>query len=199
MSLKTCPSHPPPLEKKKERKKEKRATPKWVTKICDNRYDDVCACGWNNIQAMAICLVFTHFGEILTLTFGHGHKHLGHWMRLIGLYLGTKYEVCKWNSIRDMASCLVFYPIWGKFNLDLSPWPLVKVIVTWVIECALLGCTLVPSMKSVGEIVSEIWPVLWFFTLFNWKIWPWPLVKVIGTWVIECAEIWPVLKFFTLC
>ena len=32
----------------------------------------------------------------------------------------------------------------------------VKVIGTWVIECALLGCTLVPSMKSVGEIASEI-------------------------------------------
>ena len=35
-----------------------------------------------------------------------------------------------------------------------------KVIGTWVIEYALLGCTLVPSMKSVCEIASEIWPVL---------------------------------------
>ena len=35
----------------------------------------------------------------------------------------------------------------------------VKVIGTWVIECALLklmSCTLVPSMKSVSEIASEI-------------------------------------------
>ena len=38
--------------------------------------------------------------------------------------------------------------------------PKVKVIRTWVIECALLGCTLVPSMKSVGEIAFEIWPVV---------------------------------------
>ena len=46
------------------------------------------------------------------------------------------------------------------FDLDLWPWPWVKVIGTWVIECALLGCTMVPSMKSVGEIASEIWPIL---------------------------------------
>ena len=47
----------------------------------------------------------------MTLTFGQGHKHLGHWMRIYGL-------------------------------------------------------TLVPSMKSVGEIASEIYSVLWFFTYF---------------------------------
>ena len=87
-------------------------------------------------------------------------------MRLIGLYLGTKYEVCKWNSLRDMTSSLVFYTFLDKFDLDLWPWPEVKVIRTWVIECALLGCTLVLSIQSVGEIPSEIWPVLWFFTHF---------------------------------
>ena len=38
------------------------------------------------------------------------------------------------------------------FALDLGA----KVIGTWVIECALLDCTLVPCMKCVGEIVSEI-------------------------------------------
>ena len=92
----------------------KRATPKWVTKSCDNRYD----------------------------------------------------EVCGWNSIKDMASCLVFNPFWEKFELDLWPSPKVKVIGTWVIECALLGCTLVPSMKCVEEIASKIWPVLCFFMHF---------------------------------
>ena len=65
--------------------------------------------------------------------------------------------------IIDMMSSLVLYPFWGKFDLNLWPWPLVKVIGTWVIECALLGCTLVPIMKCVGEIASKIWPVLCFF------------------------------------
>ena len=92
---------------------------------------------------------------------------LRHWMRLIGLYLGTKYEVCRWNSLQDMTSSLVFYPFLGKFDLDLWPWLSVKVIGTWVIECALLGCTLVPSMKCVREIASKIWPVLWFFMHFG--------------------------------
>ena len=59
-----------------------------------------------------------------------------------------------------MTSSLVFTYFWENltltFDLDLS----VKVIGTWVIECALLGCTLVPSMKSVGEIASEILPIL---------------------------------------
>ena len=63
-----------------------------------------------------------------------------------------------------MTSSLVFYQFW-QFDLHLSP--LVKVIGFWVIECTLLGCTLVPSMKSVGEIGSEIGPVLWFFTHFG--------------------------------
>ena len=82
-----------------------------------------------------------------------------------------------------MASCLVFYSFIGIFTLtrdldirsrssslgsliivqyvthfgeiltlafDLN----IKVTSIWVIECALLGCTLVPSMKSVGEIAS---------------------------------------------
>ena len=119
---------------------------------------------------MAHFVDFGHFLDIwpwpVTLTFGQGHRHLGHWMRLIGLYLGTKYEVCRWNSLQDMTSSLVFYAFWGKFDLDLWPWPSVKVIGTWAIDWALLSCTLVPSMKSVGEIASEVWPVLCFFTHF---------------------------------
>ena len=118
---------------KKNNNKHKRATPKWVTKSCDNRYD----------------------------------------------------EVCGWKSLWDITSSLVFYPFFEKFELDFWPWPKVKVIDTWVIECNLLGCTLVPSMKCIGEI-GEIWPFFVFLPIFG-KIWPWPKVKVIGTWVIECA------------
>ena len=128
---------------------------------------------------------FTHFWENFTLTFdldlGSRSSALGHWMCLIWLYLGTKYEVCtsRWNSLRDMTSSLVFYPLLGKFDLDLWPWPWVKVIGTRVIECAFLGCTLVPSMKSVCEIAFEIWPVLYFFTIFG-EIWPWSETLTLG-------------------
>ena len=92
-------------------------------------------------EKWSVLSILTHFWTTLTLTFDQGHRHLSHWMRLIRLYLGTKYEVCKWNSLWDITSSLVFYPFLGNFDLDLWPWPSVKVIDTWVIECALLGCT----------------------------------------------------------
>ena len=80
--------------------------------------------GGSNGMPIASDNHFTHFGGKiwpwpLTLTFGQGHQHLGHWVRLIGLYLGKKYEVCRWNSLRDMTSSLVFYPFLGKFDFDL--------------------------------------------------------------------------------
>ena len=71
-------------------------------------------CRWNSIGDIASSLVFYPFWGNLTLTFDldQGHRQLSHWMRLIGLYLGTKYEVCRWNSLRDMTSSLVFYHFW---------------------------------------------------------------------------------------
>ena len=65
-----------------------------------------------------------------------------------------------------MASCLVFYSFFENFTLTFDLDQKIKVISTWVIGCAFMGCTLVPSMKSVGEIASKICPVLWFFTHF---------------------------------
>ena len=44
----------------------------------------------------------------------------------------------------------------------------VKVIVTWVTKCDILGCTLVPTMKSVGGIVFEMWPIVYFSTHSFW-------------------------------
>ena len=38
---------------------------------------------------------------------------------------------------------------------------------TWVIECALLGCTLVPNMKSVCEIAFKVWSVAKYLTQFE--------------------------------
>ena len=81
-------------------------------------------CKWNSLKDMTSSLFFLPiFGKILpwplTLTFSQGHRHLSHWMRLIGLYLDTKYEVCRWNSLWDMTSSLFFYPFLRKFDLDL--------------------------------------------------------------------------------
>ena len=104
-------------------------------------------------------------------------------MRLIVLYLSTKYEICTWNSLQYMTSSLVFTHFGANltltFEFDLWPWTSVKVIGTWVIECVFMGCTLVPSMKSVGEITSEIWPDVKFLHFF-WKLWPWPMTLNFG-------------------
>ena len=109
----------------------KRATPKWVTKSCDNRYDEVC--GWNSLRDMTSSLVYLPIlGKFdldlwpwpLTLTKCQGHRHLGYWMHLIGLYLCTKYEVFRWNSLRDMTSSLVLYPFFFlnlTLTFDLDP------------------------------------------------------------------------------
>ena len=77
-------------------------------------------------------------------------------MRLIELYLGTKYEVYGGNSIRDIDSCLVFYPFWGNLTLtrDIDLWTRLSLNVPY---CR--GSTLVPSMKSLDEIAFEIWPI----------------------------------------
>ena len=51
-----------------------------------------------------------------------------------------------------MAKCLTFNSLLRNLILTFD---MGKVIGTWVIECALLGCTLVLSMKYVGEITSR--------------------------------------------
>ena len=69
----------------------------------------------SKIWRVGFVFILSIFGIVwpwsVTLTFGQGHQHLGHWMRLNGLYLRTKYEVCRWNSMQDMVSCLAFYPL----------------------------------------------------------------------------------------
>ena len=59
-----------------------------------------------------VLLFFIHFFQK-----GQGYRHLGHWMLLIGLYLGIKCEVCRWNRICDMTSCLVFVYFWEDMTL----------------------------------------------------------------------------------
>ena len=74
------------------------------------------------------------------------------------------------------------------FDLDLWPWPLDKVIVTWTIKYALLGCVLVPSMNYVSEIVSEICHMANFLAIFRRNF---TLIRDLGlvkvTWFIECV------------
>ena len=121
-------------------------------------------CRWNSIQDIAHFLDFGQFFFFyiwpwpVTLTLGQGHRHLGHWMCLIGLYLGTKYEVCRWNSIRDMAHFVDF----GQF-LDIWPWPVTLTFGTWVV--------------SWYQVLS-LWDktVLRYEPMFSWlPVWPWNL------------------------
>ena len=112
------------------------------------------------------------------MTFGQSHRHFGHWMCLNGLYLGTKYEVCRWNSLQDMKSSL-FLPIFLEtLTLTFCLLTLVKVIGTWVIKCASFGCILVPSMKSVDQIVIVIWTKVHQISCLTLKFEIWPWVKV---------------------
>ena len=77
----------------------KRATPKWVTKSCDNRCDEVC--GWNSIQDMANCLVF--FILFFSKIWAWPVTFINNWI-IECAWLGcTKYEVYRWNSIQDIA------------------------------------------------------------------------------------------------
>ena len=55
------------------------------------------------------------------------------------------------KSVGEIAS-----KIWPVVQYLTHLGKILTVIDTWVIGCNLLGCTLVPSMKSVGEIASEI-------------------------------------------
>ena len=92
-------------------------------------------------------------------------------------------------SMRQIPSniwqCFSFWKIW--------PWPMTlsfgkfKVIVTWVIECALLCCTLVPNIKSVGEIASEIWFISWCLTrfwTFDLDLWLWQGYCYMDNWML---------------
>ena len=48
------------------------------------------------------------------------------------------------------------------FDLELWPWPSVKVKKAYVIRCGLLYGTLVPGMMSVSVIDCDIWPLVHF-------------------------------------
>ena len=122
-----------------------------------------------------------------------------------------------WLWPLTLTSCLVFLTIFGI----IWPWPVTLTYSQGYPQFGhwmrLMCYTLVPSMKCVGEIASEIWPVLfftyfgeiwpwpvtlvvkctllsynlapsWFFLSILWKIWPWPLSMSL-TLVIKCAWI----------
>ena len=97
----------------------------------------------------------------VTLTFCVGKKNWYHKMSLIVLYL-------------------LQYDVYGSNTFNISPFYLTFHLHMWPSTFVLMGCNLIPSMKSVGEIASEIWPVLCFSTLFfylfwgKFDLWPWP-------------------------
>ena len=85
------------------------------------------------------------------------------------------------------------------FDLELWPWPYVKVKKTYVIKCRLLYCTLVPGMMSVSVIVCEIWPIVHIYMAFDLRLWPSSSVKVtfifIIRWMLYCCVLVPSTKF----
>ena len=87
------------------------------------------------------------------------------------------------------SSCLEFYPFWGKFDFNPLSWPKkVKVIDTWIIECALSGCTKyeVSMWNSIQDMAScLVFDQFWWN--FDLDLWPWHSVKVIITLFIKCA------------
>ena len=72
-------------------KYDKRATPKWVTKSCDNRYDEVC--GWKSIQDKASCLSFNLFWENFDID-------LWPWPLVMAAY----WQVMSWRNNVDSSS-----------------------------------------------------------------------------------------------
>ena len=75
---------------------------------------------------LVLCFFYTFFGKFdltkvrVILDQGQGHRHLGHWMRLIGLYLGTKYEVCRWNSPEIWPVLWFFIHFWKNLTLTID-------------------------------------------------------------------------------
>ena len=56
-----------------------------------------------------------------------------------------------------MTNGLVFDTILGYLALTSV---ILKVTVTLVIKCVVLGCTLVPSIQFLGETISKIWTIV---------------------------------------
>ena len=87
------------------------------------------------------------------------------------------------------------------FDLELWPWPSVKVKKVYVIRYRLLYCTLVPGIMSVSVIVCEIWPLVHFFMPFDLRLWPSSTVKVTficiirWIWTLCCCVLVPSTKF----
>ena len=83
----------------------------------------------------------------LTLTKSHGHRHLGHWMRLIRLYISTMYEVCADEIASEIWPVLQFFTHFEE--IWLGP---VTFIVIWVVECVLLCCIFVYHFISFSNL-----------------------------------------------
>ena len=92
-----------------------------------------------------------------SVTFRQGQESWCHYMPLIVLYLGTRYDVYWSNDLQDITICLLY------LTFDLHQWPsdFVKVTCVFIIRCIICCWMFVQKMKFVGSIVFEIWTFIW--------------------------------------
>ena len=102
---------------------------------------------------------------------------------------------------------LIWYQVWSLLVkllnfLTIWPWRLTLIInkinVISVIECALLGYTIIPKETSVSKIASEIWKNIWdtakclvFYPFFGnlTLTWPWMSLESLNALLLSACLI----------
>ena len=122
-------------------------------------------------------------------------------MCIIGLYLGTKYEVCRWNSISDMSRSLVFYQFGESMRdmahfLDFGPF-LRNLIRTCDLDQRNLGhwmCLIRLHLDTKYEVCgsNRFWDMNtgwsnFHFDDFSWLIWAKKINYQIHHW--NCSKL----------
>ena len=98
-----------------------------------------------------------------SVTLTEGQCSLGHWICLIGLHLGIKYEVCGWNSICDVANCFPFFTHFEE-NLTLTCEFLANF---WTFDLDLSRITVISIINQVA-LWYQVWS-LWGKQVMRYK------------------------------
>ena len=109
-----------------------------------------------------------HLDNCVYKTCHDNYYTLFHWLVRLELFLS-----CTW-----LIKTLIEEFLANVLTLDL-------VTVIWVIKCALLGCTFVPSMKSVGQKAYEIYTQDYPISTLTLKFYLLPRDKVKFKYIIK--------------